>query len=69
MLRRGVQTRRGLMASHREACYRGARIAGSLRQTEAATDQTMVLPMYTDLTEEEQARIVTALRDAVAACG
>ncbi len=69
MLRRGVQTRRGLMASHREACYRGARIAGSLRHTEAATDQTMVLPMYTDLTEEEQARIVTALRDAVAACG
>jgi dTDP-4-amino-4,6-dideoxygalactose transaminase len=62
MHRRGVATRRGLMACHLEACYRGARIAGSLRHTEAATDQTMILPMYADLAEDDQARVVDALR-------
>jgi dTDP-4-amino-4,6-dideoxygalactose transaminase len=71
MHRRGVATRRGLMASHREPCYRGAdppgRTAGSLPHTEAAADETMILPVYTDLTEDDQHRVVAALRDAVGA--
>lgn len=39
MHRRGVATRRGLMAIHREVCYTEARISGRLHNTEAATDQ------------------------------
>lgn len=66
MQRRGVATRRGLMAAHREPCYRDAHIAGSLQHTEAATAQTMILPMYTDLTEDQQAYVISTLREVLA---
>jgi dTDP-4-amino-4,6-dideoxygalactose transaminase len=62
--RRGVASRRGLMAIHRERCYQGARVAGSLAHTDAATEQTMVLPMYVGLSEEEQDYVLNAF-DAV----
>jgi dTDP-4-amino-4,6-dideoxygalactose transaminase len=67
MQRRGVATRRGLMAAHLEPCYRGggARIAGSLRHTEAATAQTMLLPIYADLADDEQDYVIAALREVV----
>lgn len=65
MQRRGVSTRRGLMAIHREPCYAGARISGSLEHTDAATDQTFVLPMYNDLSEADQCFVTDQLREAV----
>jgi perosamine synthetase len=65
MQRRGVATRRGLMASHHEPCYRGARRSGSLPHTTAAAQQTMILPMYPDLTEDDQAYVMSALRDVI----
>jgi dTDP-4-amino-4,6-dideoxygalactose transaminase len=69
MHRRGVAMRRGLMAVHREAPYRDARIAGSLRHTELATDQTMILPLYADLTDEEQRDVIENLAEVVAGLG
>lgn len=66
MKRFGVDTRRGLMAAHLESCYRGAAIAGSLTYTEAACAQTIALPMYPDLTEGDQERVINALREALA---
>jgi dTDP-4-amino-4,6-dideoxygalactose transaminase len=69
MHRRGVAMRRGLMAVHREAPYRDARIAGSLRHTELATDQTMILPLYADLTDEEQRYVIENLAEVVAGLG
>jgi perosamine synthetase len=65
MHRRGVATRRGLMAVHREPCYRGATVAGSLTHTEAATDQTIILPIYHELTEDDQSYVVDAFREVV----
>jgi dTDP-4-amino-4,6-dideoxygalactose transaminase len=62
----GVAARPGLMAAHREAPYRDARKIGSLPHTEAATDQTLAIPMYSDLSEPDQARVASALRKAVA---
>jgi perosamine synthetase len=59
---RGVSARRGLMASHLEPCYRGARIAGALPHTEAATAQTMVLPIYQELSEDDQRYVAAQLR-------
>jgi perosamine synthetase len=65
MHHRGVSTRRGLMAAHREPCYRGARLGGPLPHTDAASAQTMVLPIFEELTADDQAYVVEQLRCAV----
>ena len=62
---RGVATRRGLMAAHREAPYRNARGAGTLPHTETASDQTLVIPLYEDLTDAEQDYVIESLADVV----
>lgn len=66
MYRRGVATRRGLMAVHREASYPDPRIAGSLQHTEAADDETFILPLYPDLSDDDQRYVIAALRESVA---
>ena len=66
---RGVTTRRGLMAIHEQPCYAGARAAGPLRHTEEAAAQTFILPMYADLTEEDQGIVIEALREALSGWG
>jgi len=63
--RRGVATRRGLMAIHREACYRDARRADALVHTEQATDQTFLLPMHAELEHEDLEHVVRELRDVL----
>jgi perosamine synthetase len=64
--RRGVASRRGLMASHREPCHRGAR-AGPLPETERAAAQTLLLPIFHELRDDEQDFVVDALRAALEA--
>jgi dTDP-4-amino-4,6-dideoxygalactose transaminase len=66
---RGVATRRGLMAIHREACYRTARRADALEHTERATDQTLLLPMHAELTREDLEHVVRALLAALVEAG
>jgi perosamine synthetase len=69
---RGVATRRGLMAIHREACYREdgpGRAGGPLPHTEAAADQTLVIPLYPELSDEEQDYVVAQLAEALASLG
>ena len=69
MLERGVATKRGLMAAHLEPCYRDTdlgRLSGSLRHTEEAVAQTMLLPIFPTLSDEEQTFIVGQLREALA---
>jgi perosamine synthetase len=66
--RRGVGARRGLMACHQEQCYqdgRLARIGGSLAHSEAAAAETMVLPMFQELTADDQDYVVAQLADAL----
>jgi dTDP-4-amino-4,6-dideoxygalactose transaminase len=67
MLDAGVSTRRGVMNIHREASYpEGSWRAGSdLGHSEEAQDTTIVLPLYHQLTEEDQDRVVGALAAAV----
>lgn len=65
MRRRGVATRRGLMAAHLEPCHRGARVHGSLVHTEAAAAQTLVLPIYAELDEADQRYVIEQLFDAL----
>jgi dTDP-4-amino-4,6-dideoxygalactose transaminase len=63
MLDAGIATRRGVMNVHREAAYpAGTWRAGSgLGQSEEAQDTTVILPLYHQLTEEDQDRVVEAL--------
>jgi dTDP-4-amino-4,6-dideoxygalactose transaminase len=65
-LDRGIATRRGIMCSHREAPYANLKLVAPLVQSEAAQDHSIVLPLYSQMTAEDQDRVVTALREACA---
>jgi dTDP-4-amino-4,6-dideoxygalactose transaminase len=77
MLDRGVSTRRGVMCAHREAAYPpdtwrcGAGCDGRpcthLGVSESIQDSGLILPLYQQMTDEEQGRVVDALLEAVAA--
>jgi dTDP-4-amino-4,6-dideoxygalactose transaminase len=58
-----ISARRGIMAAHRQPAYRD-RDNPALPETEYLTDHTLILPLYHDLTEVEQDRVVGALLSA-----
>jgi perosamine synthetase len=68
MLDEGISTRRGVMNAHREPAYPAGswRAAGALARGEQAQDTVIVLPLYHQMTEDDQSRVVSALRRAVA---
>jgi perosamine synthetase len=74
----GIATRRGVMCAHREPAYPpGSWRCGApgcdgqpgscthLRESEAAQDHGLLLPLFHHMTEEQQARVAAALRRAV----
>jgi dTDP-4-amino-4,6-dideoxygalactose transaminase len=61
LLDQGISTRRGIMCSHREAPYLGAKRA-SLRQSELAQDHCILLPIYAQMTDDEQEHVARALK-------
>jgi dTDP-4-amino-4,6-dideoxygalactose transaminase len=65
LARDGISARRGIMAAHRQPAYAG-RDTGSadLSVTERLTDNTVILPVYHQLTPEEQYRVIDSLRRA-----
>jgi perosamine synthetase len=69
MLDQGIATRRGVMCSHREPAYRdGYRTApGGLRRSEEAQEHNILLPLFHQFTEDQQDRIVAALRTVLLA--
>lgn len=67
MLDRGVSTRRGIMCAHREAAYRDLPLRQPLPQSEAAQDRCILIPLYTQMTEAEQSKVIDTLRSAVQA--
>jgi dTDP-4-amino-4,6-dideoxygalactose transaminase len=69
MLDDGVSTRRGVMNAHRERAYPAGswRAAGPLTCGERTQDTVIVLPLYHQMTGNEQERVVDALRRAVTA--
>ena len=69
MLDAGISTRRGAMNAHREAAYPAGtwRAAGSLQESEAAQDAAIVLPLFHQLTEADQDRVVDELARAAGA--
>jgi dTDP-4-amino-4,6-dideoxygalactose transaminase len=61
MLDAGISTRRGIMCSHREEAYRGAPLRHTLSESERAQDQSVLLPLYPGMTEDEQVQVANAL--------
>jgi perosamine synthetase len=55
----GVPTRKGVMAIHEEGAYAGEGVA--LRHTEAATNDVLMLPLFPDLTFEQQDYVIARL--------
>ena len=64
MLDAGVSTRRGIMCSHREPAYRDRPLCYDLDQSEQAQDHCVLLPLYSQMTAQEQDRVTSALRQA-----
>jgi dTDP-4-amino-4,6-dideoxygalactose transaminase len=58
-----ISARRGIMAAHRQPAY-ADRDTGTvpLPETEYLTDNTLILPLYHQMSESEQARIIDVLR-------
>ena len=64
MLDQGIATRRGIMCSHREPAYRDAPLRCALPHSEASQDRCIVLPLYPQMTQEEQESVATVLKQA-----
>ncbi len=66
LLERGIAAKPGIMTAHRESAYRDRCPGLRLPNTEKASDQSVLLPLYPTLTEEEQDQIIAELFEAFA---
>lgn len=67
MLDRGIATRRGVMCAHREASYPAGTWSapGGLAESERAQDRTLILPLYHQLSDAEQDRVIGSLSEVL----
>lgn len=67
LLDRGIATRRGIMCAHREPAYQKEswRAAGTLVESERAQDTCVLLPIFHQLSREDQQRIASEFRSAI----
>jgi perosamine synthetase len=65
MLRDGVPTRRGVMTIHEEGAYGDVEV--SLPRTEAASRESLMLPLFAGLTDEQQDHVIDSLATHLAA--
>jgi dTDP-4-amino-4,6-dideoxygalactose transaminase len=65
---RGISTRRGTTAIHREPLYRDvvASTPDDLPSSTEAELSTIALPLYPSLSEEEQQAVIAAMTEALA---
>ncbi|SDU84357.1 dTDP-4-amino-4,6-dideoxygalactose transaminase [Microlunatus sagamiharensis] len=59
-----VSARRGIMSTHRQPPYADLAAPGSLPNTEHLTDSTLILPLFHQMDETQQGRVVDVLVDA-----
>ena len=69
MLDEGISTRRGVMSTHREPAYRReawrAEHRNALVHSEEISDDGLILPLYGDMTDDDQVRVATVLARAI----
>lgn len=64
LLDRGIATRRGIMLSHREAPYRNRACEAALAGSIAASERSLLLPLYPQMTHADVDRILVELNAA-----
>jgi dTDP-4-amino-4,6-dideoxygalactose transaminase len=77
LLNEGIATRRGIMCAHREPAYRDPSTwrcakpdcppsphCSNLLESEKAQEQGVILPLFPQMTEQQQDRVAVALRNA-----
>jgi dTDP-4-amino-4,6-dideoxygalactose transaminase len=58
----GISAGRGIIAAHRQPAYSGGDTGGAdLPVTERLTDNTVILPVYHQLSPDERSRVVSSL--------
>ena len=62
LLDKGIATRRGIMSIHREQTYIDRFVAMSFPQSEAASDQCVCLPLYSQMTQTEVETVCSAVK-------
>jgi perosamine synthetase len=69
MLDEGISTRRGVMSAHREPAYQHepwrAEHRNALAISEEISDDGLMLPLYGDMTEDDQSRVASGLACAI----
>jgi dTDP-4-amino-4,6-dideoxygalactose transaminase len=67
MLDRDIATRRGIMCAHREPAYQKEpwRSAATLSHSERAQEECILLPLFHQLTPDEQQLVASSLRAAL----
>jgi dTDP-4-amino-4,6-dideoxygalactose transaminase len=63
LLDQGIATRRGIMLAHREAPYAGSARPGQLTASERASDRSVLLPLFPQMSEQQQQTVVEALEN------
>lgn len=63
LLSRGIHTRRGVMCAHREPAYRDLSLRTPLPVSERLQDRSIILPLYPEMPEADQDRVIAALEE------
>ena len=61
LLDQRIATRRGIMLAHRESPYAGSVQPGQLTASERASDRSVLLPLFPQMAEQQQAAVIEAL--------
>jgi dTDP-4-amino-4,6-dideoxygalactose transaminase len=64
----GISSRRGVMCSHREPAFAELPLRRPLPHSENAQDQTILLPLFSGMTDEDLETVVSAVDRACAGC-
>lgn len=64
LLDRGIASRRGVMPIHREDPYRSEQWDSRLPVTNLVADTSLILPLFHDMTEDEQEYLINCIRHA-----
>lgn len=63
LLDRGISSRRGIMASHREKPHWDPAVDNKLPKTKLITDTAIILPLFHEMTDEQQEHVINSVRE------
>jgi dTDP-4-amino-4,6-dideoxygalactose transaminase len=67
LLDRGISSRRGIMTSHRETAYIKESINVSLPVSEQAADNSIIIPLYIPMTEDDINKVTDTFKEILTA--